>query len=195
MKALLSITAFVALVSLASAETLLEDDFSQPKLTARRAMRGEWAFKEKTAICTQDDVLYKKNKDHGPIIFYNLGYRDATIRLSYKAEAAKSVVFTCNNDQGHVFRFIASDRGTSIRAFPADSTDHSSVELARGPALKLGEWIDIEVAITGSKVALKVGKDFAQIVEHSAISAAKTNLSIGFAFGTLSVRDVKVTTP
>jgi hypothetical protein len=195
MKALLAITACVALTSIASAETLLEDDFSQQTLTARRAIRGEWAFNEKTAICTQDDALYKKNKDHGPIIFYNLGYRDATIRMSYKAEAAKSVVFTCNNDQGHVFRFVASERGTSIRAFPADSTEHTSVELARGPALKLGEWTDIEVAITGSKVALKIGKDFAQVVDHSAISAAKTNLSIGFAFGTFSVWDVKVTSP
>ena len=83
----------------------------------------------------------------------------------------------------------------TIRAFPADSPHHTSVELARGPALKLGEWTDIEVAITGSKVSLKIGKDFAQIVEHPSISAAKTNLSIGFAFGTFSVKGVRVTKP
>lgn len=193
MKTLFALAAFAVITSIASAETLLEDDFSKQSLPARRASRGEWAFKDNTATCTQDDALYKKHQNHGPIIFYDLGYQDATIRMSYKAEAAKSVVFTCNNDKGHVFRFVASEKGTSIRAFPADNPDHTSVELARGPALKLGEWTDIEVAITGSKVSLKIGKNFAQTVEHPGIAAAKTNLSIGFAFGTLSVKGVRVT--
>ena len=195
MKTLLAITAFAAITGIASAETLLEDDFSMQTLPARRAMRGEWAFKENAAICTQDDALYREHKNHGPIIFFTLGYQDATIRMSYKAEAARSVVFTCNNDKGHVFRFVSSDKGTTIRAYPADSPDHTSVELARGPALKSGEWTDLEVAISGSKVTLKIGKDFAQTVEHPGISAAKTNFSIGFAFGTFSVKGVKVAKP
>ncbi len=195
MKTLIVLTAFAAITCISSAETLLEDDFSLENLPARRALRGEWAFKDNTAVCTQDDALYKEHKNHGPIIFYTIGHEDATILMSYNAEDVNSVVFTCNNEEGHVFRFVSSARGTTIRAYPADSSDHASLELARGPALKPGEWTDMEVAISGSKVTLKMGKDFTQTVDYPGISAAKTNFSIGFAFGTFSVKDVKVTKP
>ena len=183
----------LASVSLNAAEPLLKDDFSDPTLKTRRAARGEWKYADGIATCTQDDELYKKSKDHGPIIFYTLGYTDAAIRLSYKAEGSKSVVFTFNSITGHVFRFVSSDRGTSIRAFAAGSGEHKSVELAKGPALKLGEWTDISVDLRGTKATVKIGKDFSQTVEHPDLAAAKSNFSIGFAFGTMSVRGVEVT--
>lgn len=183
-----------AATMLAAADApLLKDDFSDPARKARRASRGEWKFADGTATCTQDDALYKKFKDHGPILFYDLAYEDATIRFSYKADASvKSVVFTSNGEAGHIFRFVSSARNTSIRAFPADGADHKSVSLGtEGPALQPGEWVPVTVQLRGSKATVKIG-GFEKTYEHASLARPKTNLSIGFSFGTFSVKDLVV---
>ena len=181
--------------AIAADAPLLKDDFSAAKLEQRRAMRGEWKFAEGIASCTQDDALYKKNKDHGPILFYDLGYTDATIRFSYQADASvKSVVFTCNGTEGHIFRFVTSAAGTGMRAFPADSKDHKSIALAQEKALmlKAGEWVPVTITLRGTKARVKIG-DFEKTYEHASLARAKSNLSVGFGFGTLNVKDVVVT--
>jgi hypothetical protein len=180
--------------TIAADAPLLKDDFSAPKLEQRRAMRGEWKFADGIASCTQDDALYKKNKDHGPILFYDLAYTDATIRFSYQADTAvKSVVFTCNGDDGHVFRFVTSAAGTGMRAFPADAKDHKSIALAQEKALALkpDEWVPVTITVQGTKAKVKIG-DFEKTYEHPSLARAKSNLSVGYAFGTLSVKDVLV---
>jgi hypothetical protein len=180
--------------AIAADPPLFKDDFSAPKLEQRRAMRGEWKFADGIASCAQDDALYKKNKDHGPILFYDLAYTDATIRFSYQADAAvKSVVFTCNGDDGHIFRFVTNATGTGMRAFPADPKDHKSIALAqeKSLALKPGEWVPVTITVDGTKATVKIG-DFEKTYEHPSLARAKSNLSVGFAFGTLSVRDVVV---
>lgn len=185
---------FLAASSLSAADApMLKDDFSNPKLETRRASRGEWKFTDNNATCTQDDELYKKHKDHGPIIFYDLAYEDATIRYSYKADAAvKSVVFTSNGADGHIFRFVSSARGTSAVAFPPDSKDHKAARLGNpGPALKPGEWVPVVVTLKGTKATVKIG-DFEETYEHASLARPKTNLSIGFSFGTVRVKDVVV---
>ena len=186
----------IALVSqtLAADAPLLKDDFSAAKLEQRRAMRGEWKFAGGTATCTQDDALYKKNKDHGPILFYDLAYTDATIHFSYQPDAAvKSMVFTCNGADGHIFRFVTSAAGTGMRAFPVDAKDHKSIALAqeKALALKAGEWVPVTVTLRGTKATVKIG-DAEKTYEHPSLARAKSNLSIGFAFGTLSVKDISV---
>jgi hypothetical protein len=171
---------------------LLQDDFTAPKLESRRAMRGEWKFADHTATCAQDDELFKKNKDHGPILFYDLAHTDATLSMAFKPDAAvKSVVFTCNGADGHVFRIVLSAAGTSVRAFPADSPDHKSIALATEKAVKLvpGQWTPLSVTLNGSKATLKLG-DFAQTYDHPSFARPKTNFSLGFSFGTLSVKEV-----
>ena len=185
---------FLVASSLCAADApLLKDDFSNPKLETRRASRGDWKLTDNIATCTQDDELYKKYKDHGPIIFYDLAYEDATIRYSFKADAAvKSVVFTSNGADGHIFRFVSSERGTSMVAFPPDSKDHKAARLGKpGPALKPGEWVPVVVTLKGPKATVKMG-DFEETYEHPSLARPKTNLSIGFSFGTVSVKDVVV---
>jgi hypothetical protein len=187
--ALLSVTA-----TLAAEAPLLKDDFSAPKLEQRRASRGDWKFADNTATCTQDDELYKKNKDHGPILFYDLAHTDAAIRFAFKPDAStKSVVFTCNGADGHVFRIVLSSRSAGVRAFPPEEKDHKSIALGNEPTviLKPGEWTPVTVDLRGPKVAVKIG-DFSKSYEHASLSRPKTNLSIGFSFGTVSVKDVMV---
>lgn len=178
--------------ALAADAPLLQDDFSAPNLEQRRAMRGEWTFADHTATCTQDDELFKKNKDHGPILFYDLAHSDATLRLAFKPDAAvKTVVFTCNGAEGHVFRLVLSAAGASVRAFPTDSQDHKSIALATEKTVNLtpGQWTPLSVTLHGSQATLKLG-DFTQTYDHSSFARAKTNFSLGFSFGTLSVKKV-----
>lgn len=193
MKRFLLLLAFSSV--LAADAPLLRDDFSSAKLDQRRAMRGEWKFADQTATCTQDDELYKKNKDHGPILFYDLAYSDAAIRFAVKPDAnTKSIVFTANGAESHLFRLVFSQAGMAVRAFPTDSKDHKSVALANETAVKLktGEWNEVSVELRGGKATVKVG-DFTRTYEHASIGLAKVNLSIGFSFGTLSVKDLVVT--
>lgn len=50
----------------------------------------------------------------------------------------------------------------------------------------------VSVELRGSKATLKVG-DFVKTYDHASFARSKTNLSFGFAFGTVSMRDVLVT--
>lgn len=183
-----------ATAAFAADAPLLKDDFSDPKLATRRAMRGDWKFADNAATCTQDDELYKKNKDHGPILFYDLAHTDAAIRFAVKPGANnKTLVFTCNGADGHVFRIVFSQLGAGIRAFPPEEKDHKSIALGNEKDLKLksGEWTNVSVELRGPKATLKVG-DFSKTYEHASVARAKTNLSIGFSFGTVSVKDLAV---
>jgi hypothetical protein len=191
----------LALIVLASAFTsvgadtpLLKDDFSDPKFKERRAMRGDWKFAGGVATCTQDDALYTKFQAHGPIIFYDLALTDATVRFSFKAEGAKTLVFTANGEKGHVFRFVMSATGTSIRAFPTDKPDVKSIALATEKLpLKSGVWTPVEVKLHGAKATVKIGDSPAKTYEHESLAAPKVNLSVGFSFGSVSVKEFVVT--
>ena len=180
---------------LAADAPLLRDGFSSAKLDQRRAMRGEWKFADQTATCTQDDELFKKNKDHGPILFYDLAYSDAVIRFTVKPDAnTKTIVFTANGAKAHLFRLVFSSAGMAVRAFPAESQDHKAIALANEAAVKIkaGEWNSVTIEMRGSNATVKVG-DFARTYQHASIGLAKVNLSVGFSFGTLSVKDLVVT--
>ncbi|MCB1064919.1 MAG: hypothetical protein KDN20_18625, partial [Verrucomicrobiae bacterium] len=112
----LAIISLAVSISTARAELPFSDPFTaDAKVPERRALRAEWQIADGVAKCTQDDALYKKFKDHGPIIFYDLPTTDATVRYAMKPQGCKSAVFTLNSDEGHVFRFVTSERGTSIR--------------------------------------------------------------------------------
>lgn len=179
---------------LAADATLLQDDFSAAKLPARKPSRGEWKFADQTATCTQDDELYKKHRDHGPIIFYDLAYTDAVIHFSVKPDTAnKTFVFTANGANGHIFRLVFSAAGMAVRAFPADSKDHKSIALANEKDLKLlpGQWTPVSVELRGTKATVKVGSS-THTYEHASLARAKANLSLGFSFGTVSLKDVLV---
>lgn len=170
----------------------LTDHFkSDTDVKQRRAIRGDWKIGDGVASCVQDDELYKKYKDHGPIIFYDLDCTDATVRFSVKPEATKAVVFTGNGENGHVFRFIMTDQFLSVRAFPPDAKE-KSISLGREELpLKQGEWTAVEVTMKGATATVRVG-DFQKEYQHPSLARPKTNLSIGFSFGKLNVKEFKV---
>jgi hypothetical protein len=173
---------------------LLKDDFLLPDFAGRRALRGDWKFAEGSATCTQDDALYKKNKDHGPILFYDLAYTEAVIHFAVKPDAAnKMIVFTANSAEGHVFRLVFSQAGMGVRAFPPEEKEHKSISLGNETAVKLKAdgWTKVSVELRGTKATVKVG-EFTKTYEHASIGRAKTNLSVGFSYGTVSVTELVV---
>jgi hypothetical protein len=170
----------------------LEDDFSKSDFPGRRAIRGDWTFNASTATCTQDDALFKKLKDHGPILFYDVDYGDGAISFSFKPDAqTKVLVFTANGANGHLFRFGISTAGMTPRAFPLEDKEHKSVALGTEPGVKLhpGEWASVRVVLKGNTAAVTIG-DFTKTYEHPSIGQPKNNFSIGFSFGTVSVKGV-----
>jgi hypothetical protein len=191
MKVLLA-ALFCLIAEFASASPpLLKDDFSDPQLAARRALRGDWKIADGIAACTQDDELFKRHKNHGPIIFYDVKHTDAAVSFAFKPDAAvKSVVFTANGEAGHVFRIVIGTATASVRAFPPEEKDHKSIALGAEPSwkLKAGEWTRVRVELRGPKAVVHVGEASKEF-EHASIARPKANLSIGFANGSMSVKD------
>lgn len=170
-----------------------KDDFTNPKLEQRRAARGDWKIADGIASCTQDDALYKKNKDHGPILFYDVPTQDSTVRFAFKPQGAKNVVFTMNGESNHVFRLLIGEKGATIRAFAAGTKENVAKTLAQdGPKLTQGEWTEVTIEIRGPKATVKIGKIYTKTIEDPAIAHAKSNISIGFSFGTLEVKGFEV---
>jgi hypothetical protein len=182
----------VMAASAVAAAPLLEDDFTTASSGGRRPLRGGWTFAAGVASCTQDDDLYKKYKNHGPIIFYDLPFDDATVTFAFKAEQAKAVVFTANGEKGHVFRVSWGPRGTAVRAFPPESKEKSiSVGQDEKP-LAQGVWIPVRVTLAGPRATVTVGDAAPQVYEHESFARPKTNISVGFSFGSLNVRELRV---
>lgn len=190
----LILSAFVGATLLQAADlNHLEDGFSEPKMAGRRASRGEWSFVDGTAKCTQDDALYKKYKDHGPIIFYDLPHQDCEVSYRFKPEGAKNVVFTINGEEGHIFRFVTGEKHTDIRLFPP-GPEHKSISGGRSPemGLKEGQWTEVKVTLKGEVATVKIGDAEAMMVTHPSLNAPKANISIGFSFGALSLQGFSV---
>ena len=57
--------------------------------------------------------------------------------------------------------------------------------------LKPGEWVPVVVTLRGPKATVKIG-GVEKTYEHASLARAKINLSVGFPYGTLSVKDVVV---
>ncbi len=194
-------TAVAVAAPASTSETLLTDNFTSAKLAKRdlSPSRGEWKMADGVATCTQDDELYKKNKDHGPIIWYDVSMTDATIRFAFRPQGCKTFVFTLNNGNGHVFRFIVSPTGLAVRAWPTQGSDATALSLmnpkAGSPSLKDGEWTPVELIFDGNECVLAIGSDFKQKFDNAALGFEKTKLGLGFSYGTLSLRDVSISVP
>ncbi len=187
----LFLTILFSTAVLADEKPFFKDDFSNTDLKQRRASRGDWKYVNGVATCTQDDALFKKFQDHGPIIFYDLPTTDSTINFSFKPEGVKSVVFTANGEKGHVFRFVLSNDVMSVRAFPPGDAKSIAIGQEKFP-LRSGEWVAVEVKLQGNKATVKLGDAFEKSYEHASLSRPKANLSVGFSYGTLSVKDFSV---
>lgn len=181
------------------AAPLVDDKFTDPQLPGRdlSPARGVWKLAGGVATCTQDDALYTKNKDHGPIIWYGAAFTDATVRFAIRAEKVKQFVFTLNDDQGHVFRYVLGGSPLVVRAWKEQGHEAKpdALPVQDGPKLVEGAWVQAELKFAGDRCTVALGSDFSQTFQHPAIARKKTKLGLGFTHGTLAVREVSIVVP
>ena len=169
----------------------IADTFTKPKMKERQAARGNWEYNNGIATCSHDDELYKKFKDHGPILTYGSTYRDAVVETEFKGNDApekQRIVFTMDGDRGHVVRLIFSPAKPS-RLLVWNEGDEKPTVIARDlPVLNENEWTPLRVETKGTLVSLRIGDDEFSY-EHDAIARQKTNAKISFAFGNFSAKE------
>ena len=169
------------------------DSFNMPELANRRLMRGDWKVSGGVASVTQDDELYKKYKNHGPIVFYDMPMQDVRVKFEVRLEDAKRFVFTFNGKGGHVFRLLQNPDGAAVLAFEDKDGKHASVRLDETPPkVRNGEWIPYTVEIRGDSARYAIGDAPAKTVKHPTLASAKSNLSLSFHYGTMRVRGLSV---
>ncbi len=192
----LLLTAFFLLGGLHTWADGLVDDFGSAKHPTRQALRGDWKFEGGVASCVADPELYKKYKDHGPILRWPVEFTDGTVTFEMKPKDCQRIVVTLN-EAGHVFRCsLAADGRSRIFGWSGPSKENKPTPIASDgvPSAKQLEdkWTPCEISIKGGKGEIRIG-DFEGRFEHACFSRKKGEFTISFAFGDLAVRKVRVT--
>jgi hypothetical protein len=182
------------------------DDFSKSDVKTRQAQRGDWKFENNEARCVSDPKLYKKFKNHGPILKWPGEFKDGVIEFEVWPQKCQRLVFTLNGD-GHIFRVILLDpqatgaaaKGSSrIIAWATKSSKENKGTSIRPKGLPEltavdGKWTRVRLTVSGNKGELSIG-DFKTKIDHAALGRAKNLVMISFAQGSLAVRGFKMST-
>jgi hypothetical protein len=175
---------------LLAADLPFEDQFTEISHPLRKLSRGEWKVENGVATCTQSDALFKKSKNHGPIIRWDLPTTDSVIEFEYRADVAvQAMIFTVNRTKGHAFRVMAKPSGSRVIAYAANH-DEPGIS-APAPAMKPNEWQKIRVEIRGNKATALIAGETIEVIQP-ALAGPKATITIGFSYGTLAVRKVRV---
>lgn len=70
----------------ADSNELLRDDYSTPQHPTRKPQRGDWKIDDSVAFVKQDDQLYKKYQNHGPIMVYEIPHSDVSAVVEFKPQ-------------------------------------------------------------------------------------------------------------
>lgn len=181
------------------------DDFADAEFKGRQAERGTWQFNDGVASCVSDPVLYKKFKNHGPILKWPHKFEDATIKFEIKATNCQRVVFTLNGD-GHVFRVTLADErpdapaGTSkvptrLIAWSTKSSKQNkgdTIQPKGMPDLSVinDQWVKVELDVKGTQGFLRIG-EFQAEISHAALARDKNTVMLTFAHGAIAVRNFR----
>lgn len=179
------------------------DDFGDAEFNGRQAERGAWQFNDGVASCVADPVLYKKYKNHGPILKWPRKFEDAHIQFEMKAKDCQRVVFTLNGD-GHIFRVTLADErpdapaGTSkvptrLIAWATKSSKQNKGDTIKPnglPDLSIlnDEWVKVNLDVKGKHAVLAIG-DFQAEISHAALARDKSMVMLTFAHGEIAVRN------
>lgn len=200
---LLFLTAVLLILSnVGTAASGIVDDFSKSDRKGRQALRGEWKFENNQASCVSAPELYKKYKNHGPILRWSPSkpFTDGTVEVEFQPKKCQRIVITLNNKTGHVFRIALTDnKTTKTRIFgwahPSSEKDKPAETLAvKGvptAAAIDGQWVKLRLAITGSEARVMIGK-YSETLKHASIARDKGEFTISFASGECAVRKVSI---
>ncbi|QGJ70177.1 Hypothetical protein PBC10988_18710 [Planctomycetales bacterium 10988] len=178
----------------------LYDDFSKADFPERQALRGEWTYENNEAHCVSDPELYKKFKNHGPILRYDSEFSDGTIEFEFQPKDVERMIFTLNSaDAGHVFRMRLADgktrQGSRIYGWagPSKDNDPEMIAVQGVPTLDTmnGKWVRVKIVIEGDRATVTIG-DYSEELKHASIGREKGEVTISFASGELGVRGVHI---
>ena len=181
------------------------DDFGDAKFKGRQAERGAWQFVDGVASCVADPVLFKKFKNHGPILKWPRKFEDAKIQFEMKAKDCQRVVLTLNGD-GHIFRVTMADERPDAPAGPSKvptrliawATKSSkqnkgdTIQPKGMPALSVvnDKWVPVKLDVKGTQAVLSIG-DFQAEIRHVALARDKNMVMLTFAHGEIAVRNFR----
>ena len=171
------------------------DDFKSDQHPNRKALRGDWTFSDGIAHVIQDDELFKKFKNHGPIINYTIDHSNISVVVEFKPKGCERVVFTLDAEKGHAFRVTLrspeSKKGAStIHTYTEKQANGKAKPIilrSDVPRLKNDTWHRLEVSISGGKATVKIADQYYE-VEHPRIDQQKKVGKLSFAHGELSIR-------
>jgi hypothetical protein len=173
------------------------DDFSNPNLKSRQALRGEWTFKNGAARCVADPELYKKFKNHGPILRWPAEFTDGTLEFEFQPKNCQRVIITLN-EKGHVFRMLFHDaqRTRFFGWIGQSSKTNKPKKIAKEGVPTIndlnGKWIKSKIVFHGNTADITYG-DYKATLNHESIGRKKGEFTISFASGEIAVRNVRLT--
>ncbi|MFK7765737.1 MAG: alpha/beta fold hydrolase [Mariniblastus sp.] len=188
-----------------TAQQEINDDFSNSNFDSRVAERGEWKFENNVASCESDPELYKKHKNHGPIIKWpsKEGFTDCALEFEIKPEQCQRVVFTFNGD-GHIFRLLLLDPAKTtykpkfdscMIGWSTKSSKENKGNTMQPEGMPLltdlgGKWVKIKAVVAGDLIKLSIG-DYQTKLVHPSLARDKNLTMLSFAQGSMSVRNFK----
>lgn len=171
------------------------DDFDSKTQTSRAALRGDWQFEGNEGRCVSDPELYKKYKNHGPILRYPCEFSNGVIEFEIKPKDVQRFVFTLN-EQGHVFRCcLADEKRTRIFGWSGLSKETKAETIAKDKVPQIseldGKWTSVRIRIEGKKATVSIG-NYRKTMTHACLSRAKKELTLSFASGEMAFRRLRV---
>jgi hypothetical protein len=170
-----------------------KDDFSDPKLEIRQALRGEWIYKDGVADCVSDPELYKEFANHGPILRWPSEFTDGSVELEFKPQGCQRVVITLN-EEGHVFRVSLTEKSSIFGWIGLSSKENKAQSIVKEGAPTLAslenKWTKFKLVTKGDTGQIQIG-DYTATLHHGSIGRKKGEFTISFASGECAVRNVK----
>ena len=179
------------LILLEPGKVIVADDFAEKQMAKRVFLRGEWTVANGVASVVQDDEIYRKFNNHGPIIRYDFPFEDAIINFDYKGNGMRAFHCTVNgDDKWGLFRLGMNPTQSRLWTW----VDGEGVNLFDGgPSLKDDEWVSVTIEFCGDTVAVYVGDEFQKTVTHSNFAKPKLFTGVRHAFGSFNMRNFSIT--
>lgn len=185
---------------------LVVDPYTAPNLKGRKAVRGDWKIDNGMASVTQDAELYKKYNNHGPLMLYEVPHCDARVVIDVRPSSCRTVVFTMDAEEGgHAFRIRlrtqtaneSTKPSSQIVTYAASEPGQKAemIVLSGGndvPKLVDGHWNRIQASVVGDTAVVTINTKTIR-VQHPRIAQPKKSAKIGFSFGSLDIREFRLT--
>lgn len=175
----------------------VSDSFDQAKHPARKTLRGDYQFEDGVLKVGHDPALYKKYKDHGPIVIYDGAFQNAEVKMKFRLTQAANVdkpargAFTFDGESGHVVRIFTMTNQPG-RVIVWKEGDKKPTVVAKDlPAVKPGEWTELIVSINGERGTATLAGKTVQF-EHAAVARPKTNAKYSTAFATMEIDEISI---